>query len=149
MIVLRQEHATAIMRHGEVDYPYECCGLIFGGITPEKQKIAQEIFPISNAREETAKRNRFLITAEEMMRGELYARKKKLEIIGVYHSHPDHPARPSPYDLDHAWPFYSFVIVSVLNGKTEDLQSWELENDRSKFNSEHILQGDQICHRRY
>jgi proteasome lid subunit RPN8/RPN11 len=66
----------------------------------------------------------------------------KLEIIGVYHSHPDHPAQPSPYDLDHAWPFFSFVIVSVRNGTAEDLRSWELENDRSKFNSEQILQGD-------
>jgi proteasome lid subunit RPN8/RPN11 len=136
MILLQQQHRDAIKRHGETDYPYECCGMVLGKFALDKTKIAEEIYSISNAREESAKRNRFLILSDEFLRGELYARKKKLDIIGLYHSHPDHPANPSQYDLDHAWPLYSYIIVAVHAGKAEDFLSWELENDRSRFNSE-------------
>lgn len=97
--------------------------------------------PISNAREESAKRNRFLITPQELMRGERYARSRQLDIIGFYHSHPDHPAVPSGYDLDHALPVYSYVIVSVAQGRAGEVQSWELEADRSRFNPESIVKG--------
>lgn len=136
MIVLQKKHIHAIKLHGETDYPFECCGMVLGQFASDKTKIAEETFPISNAREETAKRNRFLISSDEFLRGELYARKKKLDIIGFYHSHPDHPAKPSAFDLEHAWPLYSYIIVAVLSGKAGDFLSWELENDRSRFNSE-------------
>ena len=92
-----------------------------------------ETYPISNAREESAKRNRFLIEPEELMKGESYARAKDLEVVGFYHSHPESPAVPSQYDLEHAWPTYSYIIVSVINRKAGDLFSWEQEQDRSKF----------------
>jgi proteasome lid subunit RPN8/RPN11 len=131
-----------IRSHGERDYPYECCGLLLGRLV-EAGKIVSEIYPISNAREEAAKRNRFLITPEEMLTGDKHAAQQGLEVVGFYHSHPDHPAVPSQYDLDHAWPIYSYVVVSVRSGKAAELLSWEMEIDRSQFNQEEILKGDQ------
>jgi len=101
-------------------------------------KVVTETYPISNAREESAKRNRFLIEPVELMRGERYAREHDLEVVGFYHSHPDSPAVPSQYDLEHAWPTYSYIIVKTLANEATDLFSWEQEPDRSKFNPEEI-----------
>ncbi len=142
MIELRAKHAGEISRHGERDYPHECCGLLIGRFGEGGRKVVVETYPISNAREEEAKRNRFLIRPEELMRGERHARERKLDVIGFYHSHPDHPAVPSGYDLDHAWPTYSYIIVSVREGRADELLSWEMEADRSRFNEEEILKGD-------
>ena len=137
MISISDSLLTQIREHGVRDYPYECCGLLLGCFEAEA-KIVTETYPISNAREESAKRNRFLIEPEELMRGERYARSKSLEVVGFYHSHPDSPARPSQYDLEHAWPTYSYIIVSTSEGHSGDLFSWEQEPDRSKFNPEEI-----------
>ena len=130
-----------IRRHGESDYPHECCGLLIGSFDGEGRKVADEIFPISNAREESAKRNRFLIAPEELMRGEKHARQRGRDVVGFYHSHPDHPAVPSQFDLDHAWPVYSYIIVSVREGRAGDLFSYELRADRSRFDPEDLLKG--------
>jgi proteasome lid subunit RPN8/RPN11 len=140
MIEAHPDHLEAIRRHGQQDYPYECCGLLIGSFEAGA-KVVREVYPISNAREEATKRNRFLITAQELMRGERHARERKLDVVGFYHSHPDHPAAPSPFDLEHAWPTYSYVIVSVQQGQAADLRSWELESDRTRFNPEEIRQG--------
>jgi proteasome lid subunit RPN8/RPN11 len=80
-----------------------------------------------------------LIRPEELIQGERYAEKKGLEIVGFYHSHPDCPAVPSQYDLDHAWPMYSYIVISVDAGATKDLRSWEMEPDRSRFAEEEVL----------
>jgi proteasome lid subunit RPN8/RPN11 len=138
MIQLAENHQIEIAAHGERDYPHECCGLLLGNFDEDKAKLVVETYPISNAREEEAKRNRFLIRPEELIRGERYAETKRLEVIGFYHSHPDHPAVPSKYDLEHAWPVYSYIIVSVKAGKAEDLRSWEMNPDRSHFAEEEI-----------
>lgn len=140
MIDIAQEHVSDMRQHGESDYPFECCGLMLGRFENAGQKIVAETYPISNAREEEAKRNRFLIRPEELMRGEKYARGKGLDVVGFYHSHPDDRAMPSKYDLEHAWPTYSYVVVSVEKGKAVDLRSWELETDRSRFNEEEITE---------
>ena len=137
MIRIGQKQLEEIRAHGVRDYPYECCGLLIGHFA-EYGKVVSEAFPISNAREESAKRNRFLITPEELMRGERYARSKDLEVVGFYHSHPDSPAVPSQYDLEHAWPTYSYIIVSTRASEATDLFSWEQEPDRSRFNQEEI-----------
>lgn len=137
MITISEPLLTEIREHGVRDYPYECCGLLLGRFETDA-KVVKETYPISNAREESAKRNRFLIQPEELMRGERYARSKELEVVGFYHSHPDSPARPSQYDLEHAWPTYSYIIVSTSEGNAGDLFSWEQEADRSKFNPEEI-----------
>ena len=139
MIQLAETHRNEIAAHGESDYPHECCGLLLGRLTDDGPKRVVETYAISNAREEEAKRNRFLIRPDELMRGERYAEKKGLEVVGFYHSHPDHPAVPSQYDLDHAWPLYSYIVVSVKAGQAADLRSWELEADRSRFEEEKVL----------
>ncbi len=137
MITISEKQLSEIREHGVRDYPYECCGLLLGRYT-ENGKVVQETYPISNAREESAKRNRFLITPDELMRGERYARSRDLEVVGFYHSHPDSPAVPSKYDLEHAWPTYSYIIVSTSEGQATDLFSWEQEPDRSRFNREDV-----------
>jgi proteasome lid subunit RPN8/RPN11 len=137
MITIANAQLNEIREHGVRDHPYECCGLLLGRFAAEG-KIVKGTYPISNAREESAKRNRFLITPEELMRGERYAREHDLEVVGFYHSHPDCPAVPSQYDLEHAWPTYSYIIVSTTADEAKDLFSWEQEPDRSKFNPEEI-----------
>lgn len=141
MITLGENHLDEIRRHGERDYPYECCGLLVGRFGEGGRKTVAELFPISNAREEEAKRRRFLIRPEELLAGERRARSLGLDVVGFYHSHPDHPAAPSQYDLEHAWPTYSYVIVSVREGRAADLTSWEQDADRSRFNPEEINEG--------
>ena len=138
MIALTEEQLSEIRQHGERDYPFECCGLMLGRFEQHGRKSVVETYPISNAREEEAKRNRFLIRPKELMRGEKYAREKSLDVVGFYHSHPDDRGVPSQYDLEHAWPTYSYIVVAVEQGQAADLRSWELESDRSRFNEEEI-----------
>jgi len=138
LITLGEEHLNEIRMHGERDYPYECCGLLIGRFQNNGQRVVAETYPISNAREEEAKRNRFLIQPEELLRGEKHARDKGLDVVGFYHSHPNDQAVPSQYDLSHAWPTYSYIVVSVIHGGAAELRSWEMESDRSRFNEEEI-----------
>ncbi|HKS10292.1 MAG TPA: M67 family metallopeptidase [Pyrinomonadaceae bacterium] len=137
MIAIAEKQLSEIREHGVRDYPYECCGLLLGRFEDDR-KLVTETYPISNAREESAKRNRFLIAPEELMKGERYARDHDLEVVGFYHSHPDSPAVPSQYDLEHAWPTYSYIIVSTSADRADDLFSWEQEPDRSRFKQEEI-----------
>jgi proteasome lid subunit RPN8/RPN11 len=137
MIELNERQLTEMREHGQRDYPFECCGLILGRFA-EGRKVVAQTYPISNAREEEAKRNRFLIRPEELMRGEKYARENGFDVVGFYHSHPDDRAIPSQYDLEHAWPTYSYIVLSVEKGQAVDLRSWEMESDRSRFNQEEI-----------
>ena len=137
MITISEQLLTKIREHGVRDYPYECCGLLLGRYGAEG-KLVNETYAISNAREESAKRNRFLIEPAELLRGEKYARSRDLEVVGFYHSHPDSPAVPSQYDLEHAWPTYSYIIVSTKADQATDLFSWEQEPDRSRFNQEEL-----------
>ena len=138
MITLSQQLLAEIGEHGQRDSPYECCGLMIGRFEEDGRKVVLETYAISNAREESAKRNRFLITPEELIRGERHAASKGLDVVGFYHSHPDCPAVPSQYDLEHAWPTYSYIIVSTNSEQATDLFSWEQEPDRSRFNEERI-----------
>lgn len=144
LITIDKERLAEIRAHGERDYPYECCGMLLGRYEPDGRKVVVETYPISNAREESAKRNRFLIEPHEVMEGERYARSRKLEVVGFYHSHPDCPAVPSQYDLEHAWPTYSYIIVSVNQTQAGDLFSWEQQADRSRFDPEEIQVSDEL-----
>ncbi|HEY9404118.1 MAG TPA: M67 family metallopeptidase [Pyrinomonadaceae bacterium] len=141
MIVLDREQEDAIRRQGEAEYPHECCGLLIGRMAADNRKTVAEVYPVSNAREQEARHNRSLILPGEYVRGERYARGRGLEVVGNYHSHPDHPAEPSQFDLDHAWPTWSYIIVSVGGGQARDLRSWEMRADRSRFDEEEILKG--------
>ena len=138
MIEVNQTIIDAITAHAEEDYPHECGGMLIGTFT-EGKKTVVETFPLENAREEEARHNRVLILPKDVLKAERYAREKKLDLVGYYHSHPDDRAIPSQYDLDHALPVWSYVIASVINGKADDIRSWEMENDRSRFNDEEIL----------
>ncbi len=138
MIIVSEDQIAIMNTEGQAAYPYECCGLMLGKFEDGHKRVT-EIYPISNAREESAQRNRFLITPAELMRGELYARSHRLDVVGFYHSHPDEAAVPSQYDLEHAWPTYSYIVMAIAKGWSEDLRSWEMEADRSRFNEEEIV----------
>ena len=135
MLKLTNELAAQVRKAGAAAYPNECCGILFGR-EENGDHVVTALKPIDNARESGEQYHRFLITAEEMMEAELEARREKLEIVGFYHSHPDHPARPSEYDRDHALPFYSYLILRVAEGKPEEMTSSRLRLNREAFDSE-------------
>ncbi len=139
MMRLSSELERNIRRDGENAYPNECCGVLIGGVDNAGVKSVKRTLTIDNAREDGEQYHRFLITPEDMLRAEQTARSMKLDVIGFYHSHPDHPSAPSGYDKDHALPFYSYVIVSVDKGKAQILTSWELTDDRTDFMQEEII----------
>jgi len=149
--------AAKIRAHGAETYPHECCGALLGrdhelvgpgsltrdsDSVPKPAREVLELFPLVNRRDDSP-RNRFSVTPQDVMSAEKAAREQDLEVVGWYHSHPDHPARPSQYDRDHAWPWYSYVIVSVQNGAPQDMTSWRLNDDRAEFSPE----GIEIRHR--
>jgi proteasome lid subunit RPN8/RPN11 len=139
MLVLPREREASIRGEGEAAYPNECCGALMGEIDRTGTKFVKRTLALRNAREDSEQYHRFLITPEDMFQAERTARDSKLEIVGFYHSHPDHPPAPSGYDNDHALPFYSYVIVSVAQGVAEALTSWELATDGGGLIAEKII----------
>ncbi len=137
MIEVTEELIAQIKAHGERTYPYECGGMLLGHFA-DGEKSVTELLPMENAMEEAEQHNRVLILPKDVLKAERYARSQELDVVGYYHSHPDDEARPSQFDLDHALPVWSYIIVSVRNGKAVDVRSWQMENDRSKFNEEKI-----------
>ena len=123
--------------HGERTYPHECCGILIGRREGAAKRV-EEVRPAGTARDDSPQ-NRYLIQPEEMLQAERDARRSGREILGFYHSHPDVPARPSQYDLEHAWPVYSFLIMSVNQGKATEMHSWVLVQDSSRFEEEAIV----------
>ncbi len=139
MISIDKELVEQIKSHGERTYPNECGGMLIGHFASDGEKSVIELLPMENAMDKAEQHNRVLILPKDVMRAERYAREKKLDVVGYYHSHPDCPAVPSQYDLDHALPVWSYIIVSVVEGKAAEMFSWEMEADRSKFNEEEII----------
>jgi proteasome lid subunit RPN8/RPN11 len=138
MLRLTNHVAERIKRHARLAYPDECCGFLFG-TSDGDLKHASRLFELANASSRNRSR-RFLIRPGEFRNAELWARGKSLEVVGLYHSHPDHPARPSQFDLDHALPWWSYVIISVEQGTPSMLTSWVLKDDRSEF-VEEVVEG--------
>jgi proteasome lid subunit RPN8/RPN11 len=126
----------AIRRHGEETYPHECCGALVGASGRVTAAVA-----LPNTTEEGPRR-RFLVRPSDYRLAEKQAGDLGGELLGFYHSHPDHPARPSQFDLDHAWPNFAYVIVSVASGSARDMTVWYLKEDRSIF-EEGELHGDE------
>ena len=116
-----------IRRHGDETYPHECCGALLGAQVRVSTTVA-----LPNTTEEGPRR-RFLVRPSDYRLAEQRASAAGAELLGFYHSHPDHPARPSQYDLDHAWPTFAYVIVSVASGVARDVTVWFLKDDRSTF----------------
>ncbi len=136
-IKINRVDLKGIKNHGVKDYPYECCGFLFGK-SSEETKTILKIQPVQNSRASENKHNRYLITPQEFLKAERLARIEGLDIIGFYHSHPDAEARPSQYDLDYSWPVYSYLIVSVKKGKAKEATSWQIKEDRSEFLQEEL-----------
>ena len=124
--------AELIRHHGQETYPHECCGALVGSEGRVKAAVA-----LPNTTEEGPRR-RFLVRPSDYRMAEAHASELGSELLGFYHSHPDHPARPSQYDLDHAWPFFSYIIVSATADGTGALTSWRLRDDRSAFDEEPV-----------
>lgn len=126
-----------IHHHGEAAYPDEGAGLLFG-LTNGSDKHVVQLFPLENARQASDRHNRYLLTSGDFLKAELKAAEMGLDILGVFHSHPDHPNRPSSFDLEWALPRMSYIITSVIQGKATESLSWLLSEDRSKFLSEEV-----------
>jgi proteasome lid subunit RPN8/RPN11 len=136
-LTLSPDVERAIREHGSQAYPHECCGALIG-----RDRVVSAAFALPNTTEEGPRR-RFLVRPSDYRDAERRASELRAELIGFYHSHPDHPARPSQYDLDHAWPSFSYVIVSVREGTPEELTSWRLRDDRSAFDEEAVAHAQQ------
>ena len=119
--------AEAIAAHGVETYPNECCGAMYG-----RDGVVTATFALPNTTEEGPRR-RFLVRPQDYMAAERRGTELRADLLGFYHSHPDHPARPSQYDLDHAWPTFAYIIVAVASGKSEAMTVWYLKEDRSSF----------------
>ncbi|MFE1745830.1 Mov34/MPN/PAD-1 family protein [Coleofasciculus sp. H7-2] len=157
VLKLRPQHLQAIRTHAESTYPEECCGLLLGKLA-EDGKTVVEVMPTENSWDAQAveafpeiegsaklgsdKRDRYAIAPEDMLKvqkqGRESASPSQLDIIGIYHSHPDHPAIPSEFDRACAWSVYSYIIVSVQQGKAGDLRNWSLD-DAHQFQPEEMI----------
>jgi proteasome lid subunit RPN8/RPN11 len=143
--------AGIIRRHGEETFPHECCGALIGiagessgpsdGVVIASVTRVTAAVPLPNTTEEGPRR-RFLVRPADYRLAEARASELGGELLGFYHSHPDHPARPSQFDLDHAWPNFAYVIVSVMSGVSRLMTVWFLKEDRSSFD-EGDLNGDE------
>src|SRR5258708_29319289 len=139
MLSLDGKHIEAIKAHAEADYPHECGGLLLGHLAADNTKTVIETLPMENTADVERRHDRVLIDPRALMLVERGAREKGLDVIGYYHSHPDDEPVPSQFDLDHALPVWSYIIVSVREQKAVDWNSWEMENDRTKFNQEEAI----------
>jgi proteasome lid subunit RPN8/RPN11 len=131
-LLLNTQVDAAIRAHGAETYPNECCGALIG-----RDGVVTETLALPNTTEEGPRR-RFKVRPQDYRAAEGRAAQVGGELLGFYHSHPDHPAKPSQTDLDYAWPFFSYVIVSVREGVSGDMTSWRLREDRSAFDQENL-----------
>jgi proteasome lid subunit RPN8/RPN11 len=136
-LTIGAELDRTIRRHGEETFPHECCGALIG----RDSGVVDAVVPLPNTTEEGPRR-RFLVRPSDYREAERRAAELHGELLGFYHSHPDHPARPSQYDLDHAWPTFAYVIVSVMAGTAADVTVWYLKDDRSTFEEGTLHHGE-------
>ncbi len=157
MIRVSEEHLEAIRRHGAETFPNECCGVLLGDVDGA-DKTVQEVRPLANVFEPSAEfeasalptgavvadapavgqERRYFVSPDEMFALMREERRTKRRVLGFYHSHPNHPARPSAVDREWASPWYTYLIVSVLEGRPADLTAWQLNADRQAFSAETI-----------
>jgi proteasome lid subunit RPN8/RPN11 len=137
-IVLTTEQYAQIESEGQQVYPNECCGIMYGRDV-NGQRIVERLQPVVNSFEAGEQYHRFSISPKQLMAAEDEASKNKQLVLGFYHSHPDHPARPSEYDRQHAWPFYSYIIVAIHQRKAVDMTSWVLDEQTEQFVQQDIV----------
>lgn len=131
MIRLSEKIVDDIEFHAEQAYPEECCGILMG-FSNEGMHTVEEVMKIDNSQNENRQR-RFLITPKQYRQAEKIARKRNMELLGFYHSHPDHPSAPSDFDREHALPWFSYVILSVEKGRAAAMTAWLLDEERRVF----------------
>jgi proteasome lid subunit RPN8/RPN11 len=140
-LVLSPALLRQIEAEGEAAYPNECCGMLIGrdeGGAEVKRRMVARLEPGKNVFEAGEQYHRFSIDPLDQLKAERRAEAQGMLVLGYYHSHPDHPARPSEYDRQHAWPFYSYVIVSIARGQAVDMTSWVLNEQTQQFESQDI-----------
>ena len=135
-LVISASHLHTAGQHAAMSYPDECCGVLIGRALGGST-VVEHLLSASNERNDS-RHNRYLINPETVLAAHKEARALGLDVVGYYHSHPDHPARPSEFDREHAWPGVSYLIVSVEKGNVADSRSWRLADDREKFDEEKI-----------
>jgi proteasome lid subunit RPN8/RPN11 len=143
-LVLTRLQVGQIEEEGAQSYPNECCGIIIGRDMSDgacTRRIVERLEPMQNVFDPEQQRRRFAVDPLALMRAEKSAAAEEKVVLGFYHSHPDHPARPSEYDREHAWPFYSYVIVSIAQGKPVDMTSWLLDEQTQTFSRQDIEEG--------
>jgi proteasome lid subunit RPN8/RPN11 len=138
VITLPGRTAAAIRDHARRSYPEECCGVLLGHSAEGGAHVAA-VVEIANARREERQRH-FLVSPRDYLAAERAAESRGLVLLGFYHSHPDHPARPSTVDLGHAWPNLRYLIVAVAGGEPGEMTAWTLREDRSAFDGERLDQ---------
>jgi proteasome lid subunit RPN8/RPN11 len=136
MLEIPSDVMEQIQAVGERAYPEEGVGFLLG--QDGEHRSVQAIISLPNAREEDARKNRYLITPEDMLGAEREAEARGVDIIGVFHSHPDHPNQPSAFDLNWALPWFSYLITTVERGQARDSRAWRLAEDRASFEEEPI-----------
>jgi proteasome lid subunit RPN8/RPN11 len=139
VLALSAADLAAIGRHGERTYPEECCGFLLGVSAGERTRV-ERVVPAINERQDS-RHNRFVMSPEIVLAAHKEARAAGLSVVGYYHSHPDHPAVPSEFDREHAWPGLSYLIVAVRGGQVEAAKSWRLRDDRARFEEESLTSG--------
>ncbi len=130
VVYIATDQFQLIMNHARSIYPEECCGFLLG-IDSEERRI-HRAYAVQNVNK-GSRRSRYNINPMDLVRADDEARRSNLDLIGIYHSHPDAPVQPSQVDLENAWPWYTYVIVSLQNGAPRDVAAWLLSEDRSTF----------------
>jgi len=138
-VQIKKECLVAIDAHAERAFPEECCGTLLGYDRDDGVREIVTVEPVENTKGENRQR-RYLIEPKALLHAEKSARAQKLDVVGIYHSHPDHPSQASEFDRDHAMPFWSYTIVSCMAGKAVQTQSWRLRDDRSAFDEEELIE---------
>lgn len=133
-----QDLLERIHLHGEQAYPEEGAGLLLGEFQGQ-DPLVREILSLVNVRERQARHNRYHLSPQDYLQGEELAEQLGLAVLGVFHSHPDHPNRPSEFDRQWAWPNFSYLITSVVQGQAAESRSWRLNEDRAAFSEEQIV----------
>lgn len=156
MIQITSEQLDAIRRHGVEAFPRECVGVLLGDVSGDVKTVREArsldntfapseefersvlVDAATQVVEAVGQERRYLISPDTMFQLMREERRTKRKVLGFYHSHPDHPARPSVYDREWASPWYAYIIVSILDGKPDALTAWQLTEDRAAFNPETI-----------
>ena len=137
-IVVNQQMLDEMHAHAASTYPEECCGLMLGLLDGGIKRVV-DLRRMKNAFEPSERYHRYTIDPREFLTAEGEAEKKGEEIVGIYHSHPNAPAKPSLFDQDHAWPTLSYIVMEVRQRKVAQTASWVLKEDRSEFLPEEMV----------